>query len=405
MVVLRSKKVTDDGAANTSNSLLDSGQEVHLVTGGGGFAGFWLGRSLAEQGHKVMLVDVREPLWPLKPNMEFYKCDLTDRLSVTELFERIDCVYHMASYGMSGREQLDRPRIEAVNIGGTSNVIAACIEKDVTRLVYTSTYNTVFGGQTIKNGDESLEFLPLDQHPDHYSRTKSIAEQKVLASNLTPTQSGKTLRTCALRLAAVYGPGETRHIPRIVNNIEQGLFFIIYKKESLQDFLHVENLAQAHRKAGEALTETKGYVSAGKSYFVSDDCPVNTFTFFQPLIVGLGYPMPRLTIPLSVIYFVAFVTEWLHYLISPVYNFQPLLTRTEVYKTGVTHYFSIEKARKELGYSPTIQNDLSEVVRHYITMGRQKQTKPPSSFLYWVINIIFMFMFAALIMSFIPLVK
>jgi len=42
-------------------------------------------------------------------------------------------------------------------------VFAACVENNITRLVYTSTYNTVFGGQTIENGDESLEFLPLDK--------------------------------------------------------------------------------------------------------------------------------------------------------------------------------------------------------------------------------------------------
>lgn len=47
------------------------------------------------------------------------------------------------------------------------------------------------------------------QHPDHYSRTKSIAEKKVLSVNGTDK-----LCTCALRLAGVYGPGEKRHIPR-----------------------------------------------------------------------------------------------------------------------------------------------------------------------------------------------
>ena len=61
-----------------------------------------------------------------------------------------------------------------------------------------------------------LHFLYFMQHPDHYSRTKSIAEQKVLSANGAETDNGNTLRTCALRLAAVYGPGEQRHIPRIV---------------------------------------------------------------------------------------------------------------------------------------------------------------------------------------------
>ncbi|XP_045213063.2 short-chain dehydrogenase/reductase family 42E member 1-like isoform X2 [Mercenaria mercenaria] len=313
---------------------------------------------------------------------------------------------YMASYGMSGREQLNRRRIEAVNVGGTENVIQACKTNDVTRLVYTSTYNVIFGGQTINDGDESLPYLPLNKQPDHYSRTKSIAEQKVLKADGRKTDSGNTLHTCALRLAAVYGPGEQRHIPRIVDYIEKGLFSIIYETDTLQDFLHVENLAQAHELAGKALTKDKSYVAAGQAYFVSDDAPINTFSFFGPLITGLGYPMPSIRLPISVIYFVAFLTEWLHYLISYVYNFQPLLTRTEVYKTGVTHTFSIKKAGEQLGYRPTIQNDISKVIQHYINTGHKKHTeKEASSIVHWIVNIIIGALIAMLIMSFLPIVK
>ena len=64
----------------------------------------------------------------------------------------------------------------------------------------------------------SLKILYL-QHPDNYSRTKSIAEQEVLHQNGCKVSGGKTLKTCALRLAGVYGPGEQRHLPRIVVNI------------------------------------------------------------------------------------------------------------------------------------------------------------------------------------------
>ena len=87
------------------------------------------------------------------------------------------------------------------------------MEEGVSRLVYTSTYNVVFGGQEICNGDSTLPYLPADRHVDHYSKTKSIAEQLVRAA------SGKgdtTLKTCALRCAGIYGKGEQRHFPRIV---------------------------------------------------------------------------------------------------------------------------------------------------------------------------------------------
>ena len=42
-------------------------------------------------------------------------------------------------------------------------LIVACCQYNVAHLVYTSTYNVVFGGQVIRNGDESLPYLPLDK--------------------------------------------------------------------------------------------------------------------------------------------------------------------------------------------------------------------------------------------------
>lgn len=80
MVSLRKKKDTDLHATSETDTKLKSGmlsdlksQETHLVTGGGGYPGFWLGKRLASRGHKVILLDVREPTWTMKPGMEFLK--------------------------------------------------------------------------------------------------------------------------------------------------------------------------------------------------------------------------------------------------------------------------------------------------------------------------------------------
>jgi len=73
-VTLRSKTLQKDGETLTSDGRsTPAKQEVHLITGGGGFAGFCLGRRLAGQGHRVILADVNEPLWDLTNNMEFVK--------------------------------------------------------------------------------------------------------------------------------------------------------------------------------------------------------------------------------------------------------------------------------------------------------------------------------------------
>lgn len=157
---------------------------------------------------------------------------------------------------------------------GTENLLKACLAAGVCRLVYTSTYNVVYGGQEIINGDESIPYWPVQSHADEYSRSKALAEMAVLAANGTPlsdavqqanskTQgaqkasqqqvaaNGKqpqpdVFRTCAVRPAAIYGPGEQRIVPRIVELTQQGKFkFVFGRADSLVDWTHVDNLVQA----------------------------------------------------------------------------------------------------------------------------------------------------------------
>ena len=125
-----------------------------------------------------------------------------------------DAVFHAASYGMSGVEMLDRRQTRAVNVSGTKHVLDCCNSEHVKCLIYTSTYNTVFGGQRVDMGDESMGYYPLEEHADEYSRTKALAEQLVLGANDAAAPNG--LRTLALRSAAIYGEGERRHFPRII---------------------------------------------------------------------------------------------------------------------------------------------------------------------------------------------
>ena len=75
----------------------------------------------------------------------------------------------------------------------------------------------------------------------------------------------------------------------------------------------------------------------------------------------------------------------------------------QVYKTGVTHYFSNQKARRDLGYEPTVQNDMESVVRWYKERGYGRKKK--SSFKRTFIDILLAVMFFAVIMSFLPKVS
>ncbi|XP_005413300.1 PREDICTED: short-chain dehydrogenase/reductase family 42E member 1 [Chinchilla lanigera] len=370
-------------------------EETVLITGGGGYFGFRLGCALSQKGVRVILFDISSPAQTIPQGIKFVHGDIRHLADVEKAFQDADiaCVFHIASYGMSGREQLNRNLIEEVNVGGTDNVLQACWRRGVPRLVYTSTFNVIFGGQVIRNGDESLPYLPLHLHPDHYSRTKSIAEKKVLEANGSSLGTGAdVLRTCALRPAGIYGPGEQRHLPRIVSYIERGLFRFVYgDPSSLVEFVHVDNLVQAHILASEALKADKGHIASGQPYFISDGRPVNNFEFFRPLVEGLGYTFPSTRLPLTLVYCFAFLTEMSHFILGRLYNFQPFLTRTEVYKTGVTHYFSLEKAKKDLGYEAQ-PFDLQEVVDWFKAHGHGRSPgNGHSEFLLWEGLLVFLF--------------
>ncbi|KPP60040.1 short-chain dehydrogenase/reductase family 42E member 1-like [Scleropages formosus] len=359
--------------------------------------------ALHKKGAKVILFDIQPPNEEIPDGMEFLKGDIREYTEVEKAAQGMDCVFHIASFGMSGKEQLNRGLIEAVNLQGTEHVIRACVANGIPRLVYTSTFNVVFGGQIIENGDESLPYLPLHLHLDHYSRTKSLAEMAVLKANGTALHyASGILRTCALRPAGIYGPGEQRHLPRIVRYIERGIFRFVYgEASSLVEFVHVDNLVLAHELAAAALTSRREYRAAGQAYFISDGRPVNNFEFFRPLVEGLGYDFPKVRLPLSFVYYFAFLTEVVHYLLGWVYNFQPLLTRTEVYKTGVTHYFSIAKAMTELGYRPQ-KYSLNEVVQWFKNKGHGK--KPMSPFRKILKGMVLTIAVVAVLFSYIPVV-
>ncbi|KAJ6708576.1 SHORT-CHAIN DEHYDROGENASE/REDUCTASE FAMILY 42E MEMBER 1 [Salix koriyanagi] len=267
---------------------------------------------------------------------------------------------------MSGKEMVQFGRVDEVNINGTCLVLEACLEFEIRRLVYLSTYGVVFGGKEIVNGNESLPFFPVDDHVDPYGRSKSIAEWLVLKHNARPFKknNGKCLFTCAIRPAAIYGPGEERHFPRIVSLAKLGLLpFKIGDSDVKTDWVYVDNLVLALILASMGLLDDvpsneRHPVAAGQPYFISDGSPINTFEFLQPLLKSLDYDLPKasLSVPRALLLgriFWAIYTV-LHPWLNRWWFPQPLILPAEVYKVGVTHYFSFLKAKQELGYVPVV---------------------------------------------------
>lgn len=344
------------------NELGCSNRRKVIITGGAGFFAQTLARDLLERGNEdarydIELLDVQ---LPADDHGCFRMVDVRDQGRLTGLFENAYAVFHVASYGMSGSSQLKRDIVRSINVDGTKAVVSACIAAGVERLILTSTYNVVFGGQEIDGGDEAMPYYNMMNHVDEYSRSKTEAEMIVLEANGTPLKpvvdsGGKLtkgiLQTCALRPAAIWGKGEIRHMRRVYDYLMKGLFFFRFGSPSARmDFVHVKNLSSAHILAMERLDKGGPSKVAGNAYFVSDGerARIHNFDFFSQLAVGLGYRRPRLWLPLRVVYACA----WIFEIAWHIFRIEPMLTRAEVLKAGVHHWCRIDKARNHLGYKP-----------------------------------------------------
>eukprot|EP00200_Dunaliella_tertiolecta_P001176 CAMPEP_0202366188 /NCGR_PEP_ID=MMETSP1126-20121109/16898_1 /ASSEMBLY_ACC=CAM_ASM_000457 /TAXON_ID=3047 /ORGANISM="Dunaliella tertiolecta, Strain CCMP1320" /LENGTH=226 /DNA_ID=CAMNT_0048961185 /DNA_START=1 /DNA_END=681 /DNA_ORIENTATION=- len=168
----------------------NSARKKALITGGAGYVGHRLGQKLAEEGqYQAVLFDIRPPAEQV-PGVQVVTGDVRDEDAVQAACQGCDVVFHVASFGMTGDEALDRQRVHQVNVQGTQNVLRACQAQGVGRLVYVSSYNAVFdGSHPIHGADEqSARVIDYTHTSCPYTATKAQAEQMVLAADCTHVQ-------------------------------------------------------------------------------------------------------------------------------------------------------------------------------------------------------------------------
>eukprot|EP00249_Psilotum_nudum_P009303 c21842_g1_i1 orf=186-1661(+) len=389
---------------------------IFVVTGGLDCVGAALCLELVRRGAEdVRCFDSRASspwLASLKRNrVDCITGDVRKREHVEKALKGANCVFHLVSYGISGKEMLQARHIDEINLDGTCNVLDSCIKAGVERLVFLSSYSVVFGGQEIINGNEAVDYFPLENQINSYGRSKSLAEQLVLKSNARPLK-GRTQRklyTCAIRPAYVYGPGEEHHVPRILSLVQRvPLSFVVGGPNVQTDWVYVDNLVHALLRASMGLIDDipgrKWAPAAGQTYFISDGTPRNSFAFFRPLIESLGYQFPALQINLKHATIIAWIFWGFYGLFYPWLDKwwlpQPLILPAEVHKVGVTHYFSIIKARQHLQYVPFIdpQDGMKCTIEYWKAKQAQDLESPP--WYYWVL--IFIGLFGLLLSAFMP---
>lgn len=310
-----------------------------LVTGGGGFLGGAIVRALVARGDSVRSFSRANYSALSDLGVEQVSGDLGDSKAVTAAAKGCDIVFHVAAKpGVWGPYE-DYYR---ANVIGTENVLTACRANAIPRLVYTSSPSVVFDGSDMEGVDETVPYPEHFEAP--YPQTKAIAEQQVLAAN------GPGLATVALRPHLIWGPEDNHLVPRILQRGRSGQLRRIGQRPCLVDHIYVDNAADAHLQAADALAP--GSAVAGKAYFISNGEPIPLWEMVNRILAAAGVPAVERTISPKLAYLAG-------YLLEQVYGAfklagEPRMTRFLARELSTAHWFDISAARRDFGFNPRV---------------------------------------------------
>lgn len=310
-----------------------------LVTGGGGFLGSTLVRGLLDGGHEVTVLARGEYPELATRGARVLRGDIGEADAVSGAAKGCDTVFHVAARaGVWG----PRADFERSNVTGTENVLAACQDRGVRRLVYTSSPSVVFDGRDHVDAGNDLPYPA--RFEAIYPETKARAERLVLAEN------GPALATISLRPHLIWGPGDPHLLPRLFAKGQAGRLRIVGGGANRVSLTYVDNAAAAHLQAAAALAP--GAAWAGKAYFVNDADPVVLWEWLNALFARLGIAPVTGRVPLWAARAAGATAEAAWSLLG--LSGEPPMTRFVAQQLATTHTYDLAPARDAFGYAPVI---------------------------------------------------
>jgi len=274
------------------------------VTGGGrGFIAAHVVRALDSAGH-----DVRSD-W----------VDIRDGAALARAVQGCEAVVHVAAlYSYDAPEA----ELEAVNVEGTRNVIAACRAAGVRRLVHTSSAGTC--GPVPGRAATEEDGPPAWELAVPYKRTKLEAERLVLAA------ASDGLEALCVNPTTPIGEGDDAPTPtgRMVRGVASGRYRATLRSGGL-NLVDVHDVARGHVLALERGRPGERYLLGGVDLTLAE--------VFALIARAAGRRPPRVRLPYALVQGLALAR---------------LANRHEVALARVPAWFSSAKAQRELGYEP-----------------------------------------------------
>jgi dihydroflavonol-4-reductase len=304
-----------------------------LVTGATGFVGTWLVKRLCTDGHQVRILKRSGTALDdlsLLP-IEVLQGDVTDRESLNQACAGVDTVFHLAGLIAYSKAQL--AAMEAVNVGGTANVIAACASSRVRKLIYLSSVVAIgasFDGAHILNENSSYKIAHLHLG---YFQTKHRAEQLVHAATL----KGE-VDAIMINPSTIYGPGDAKKGSRGVQlKVARGSFPFYtsggVNVVSIEDVIDCIIAAWTKGRTGER------YIVAGENLLVHQ--------VFSMIAKEAGVKPPSIYLPNPAVRLIGKVGDTLEAI-----GRKGPLNSENAWASILFHWFDSAKAQRELGLRP-----------------------------------------------------
>ena len=275
--------------------------------------------------------------------------DLGDSESLRRLPEGGDVVFHLAALVSDWG---DRREFQRFNVDATRTLLEASVKSGVKRFVHMSSSTVVWKSDfwSVHNLIDIDETRPYrDRYNDYYNESKADAEKLVLSFY---RENG--LETTVIRPSNVWGAGDLVILPRIAAAARKGILHPMGSGERTVTPCHVSNLARA------LLLAAVNGKAPGNIYFINDGVKIGYIEFLRKQLKAAGIDWtPGFSVPYKLAYVVAALMEFIYR--AGKSKKPPVLTRFAVAALAGSRSYSIEKARRELGYEPSV--DLDEGMR------------------------------------------
>jgi nucleoside-diphosphate-sugar epimerase len=287
-----------------------------------------------------------------RENIELWQGDIVHPETLSGIAEDVDYVYHLAAEGhVSALSEEAYKRFFTVNVEGTKNLMIECGKFNVTIKKFVHFSSTAAMGLIKKKiVDESI--VPQPSTP--YQKSKLESEKCVLILGKKFGVPIVVLRPCM-----IYGVNGKGEFYKMCQWMRKGIFPRVGFGKNLTPLVHVRDVIQGAIKASE-----KGI--PGEIYLLASEHSIDLNELRRLVMEAWNVRAPYPYVPAWLMYGVA----WCFEIFARMTGKPPIVTRRNIASTVWDREFSIEKAKRELGYKPQVRfrDGILETVRWFRTL-------------------------------------